>query len=188
MKNFLTKHSIKFTRHLAFSVFLVLYLVVFAFLFTQKGIYLDGGFYKKSANLTKITYTAASPNCDFEQITLQKFIDKSLITVDGQYEVSVFSSGSFHTVVSVDSNLETFSADWVRIASQEAEGIRGFGSKSRIAVPAIYILLFLSRKYNVQLYTLFNRGKAAGENYYRVFDIVFVVLCIAGLIYFIIPI
>ncbi len=187
MKFFSTKRSTKFTRHLAFSLFLVLYLVVFAFLFMQKGIYLNSHFYKKSANLTEITYSAASAACDFEQIKLQKFIDKSLITVDGQYEVNVFSSGSFHTVVSVDKSLEHLDADWVAIASQQAERIRGFGNKRWVWVLCIYALLFLSRKYNVQLYSFFNRGKAAGENYYRIFDIVFVSACIAGLIYFIIP-
>lgn len=187
MEQFIRKFTKKSTRILALSVFLVTYLIIFSFLFLQKGIHLDGHFYKKSANLTQITYTAASFGADFEQIVLQKFIDKSLITIDGMHTVTVFSSGSFNTVVSVDRALADTNADWVSIASQEAENIRGFGSKNWIAVLVIYILLFLSRHYNTQIYNFFRKGKAAGENYYRVFDITFVAACIAALIYFILP-
>ena len=177
----------KFNRHLLLSIFVVLYLVIFVYLFFNKGIYIDGHFYKKSANLTQITYSSSSIGADFDKIVLKKFIDKSIITIDDEYTVSVFSSGSFDNVVSVDSEISSIDADWLSIALQEAESIRGFGKKPWFAVVIMYILFFLSKKYNVQLYSFFCRGKAAGEKYYRCFDIAFNAFCIIALIYLIIP-
>lgn len=185
--NFFNNFTQKLTRNLAISIFLAVYLVVFFFLFTGKGIYINGHFYKKSANLTQITYSASSIGADFDQIVLEKFIDKSIITIDNKYTVSVFSSGSFSTVASVDSSLTDIDADWVAIAEQRAETMRGFGKKPWFAVAAFYIVFFVSKKYNVQLYSFFRKGKAAGENYYRIFDTVFSIFCILALVYLIIP-
>lgn len=186
MEHLFTKFTNKFTRHLAISIFLVLYLVFFIFLFTQKGIHLYGHFYKKSANLTQITYKAASFGADFKEIKLQKFIDKSLITVDDSFSVTVYADKSFDIVAGSDTTVMP-DIDWALISSQKAERMRGFGSKHWAAVGAVYILLFLSRHYNTRLYSFFNKNKAAGENYYRIFDRFFVAACIMALIYFILP-
>ncbi len=175
------------TKNLLLSIFFVIYLVLFVYLFFNKGIYVDGHFYKKSANLTQITYSANSIGADFDKIVLEKFIDKSIITIDDKYTVTVFSSGSFDNVVSTSSEISSIDADWLSIANQNAEKIRGFGQKPWFGVVIIYILFFLSKKYNVQLYSFFRRGKAAGEKYYRCFDIAFNIFCVAALIYLIIP-
>ena len=115
----------KFIRHLTknllLSIFFVIYLVLFVYLFFNKGIYVDGHFYKKSANLTQITYSANSLGADFDKIVLEKFIDKSIITIDDKYTVTVFSSGSFDNVVSTSSEISTIDADWLSIANQSAE-------------------------------------------------------------------
>lgn len=187
MEHFIFKLNRKFTKNLAVSIFLVVYLIIFWFLFFNKGIYLDGHFYKKSANLTQITYSASSFGADFNKIVLEKYMDKSLITIDDTYTVSVFYSGSFDKVVSVDKTISNIDADWLSIASQEAERIRGFGNKPWYAVVLVYILFFLAKKYNVQLYSFFRKGRAAGEKYYRYFDAAFTVFCITALIYLIIP-
>ncbi len=183
-KNKFTKHL---TKNLAISIFFVFYLIIFVYLFLNKGIYLDGHFYKKSANLTQITYKASSLNADFEQIVLEKYIDKSLITIDGKYTVSVFSSGSSDNVVSVDNEISHIDADWLSIANQDSERMRCFGNKPWHLVVLVYILFFLAKKYNVQLYSFFRKGRAAGEGYYKAFDAIFSIFCIAVLIYLIIP-
>ncbi|MBE6887268.1 MAG: hypothetical protein E7484_02470 [Ruminococcaceae bacterium] len=187
MEHFSFQFTKKFTKNLAVSIFFVVYFIIFWFLFFNKGIYLDGHFYKKSATLTQITYSASSLGADFDRIVLEKYMDKSLITIDDKYMVSVFSSGSFDTVVSADREIENISADWPAIASQKAERIRGFGNKPWYAVALVYILFFLAKRYNVQLYSFFRKGRAAGEKYYRYFDAAFTVFCIAALIYLIIP-
>lgn len=187
MEQFINKLTNHFSKYLALSIFLVFYLVVFWYLFFNKGIYVDGHFYKKSANLTQVCYTASSIGAEYKQIVLEKYIDKSLITIDGEYTVSVFSDGSSEPVVTADSRLADTAADWVSIANQDAEGIRGFGQKPWFAVVIIYVLFFLAKKYNVQIYSFFRRGRAAGENYYRYFDRVFNIFCIVALIYLILP-
>ena len=187
MDFFKNRFTLKSTKNFAISIFFVFYLVVFIYLFLNKGIYLNGHFYKKSANLTQVTYTAASLNAEFEQITLEKYIDKSIITVDNAYTVKVFNADSVSAVVRADPALEKVNIDWISIARQDTERIRGFGNKPWYVAVIMCVLFFLAKQYNVQIYAFFRRNKAAGESYYKIFDTIFTLFCIIVLIYLIIP-
>ena len=187
MDFFKNKFTLKSAKNIAISIFFVFYLIIFAYLFLNKGIYLNDHFYKKSANLTQITYSAASLNAEFEQITLEKYIDKSIITVDKVYIVTVFNEDSVSAIVKTDPALEKVNVDWLSIARQDAEKMRGFGNKPWYLAVIVCILFFLAKQYNVQLYAFFHRNKAAGESYYKLFDTAFTIFCIIVLIYLIIP-
>ena len=187
MDFFKNKFTQKLTRNIAISIFFVFYLIIFVYLFLNKGIYLNGHFYKKSANLTQITNSAASLNAEFEQITLEKYIDKSIISIDNKHSVTILNPESTNPVITTDTVLEGINADWVSIARQDAERMRRFGNKPWYLVVLVYVLFFAAKKYNVQLYTFFHRNKAAGEAYYKAFDTIFTVFCMIALIYLIIP-
>ncbi|MBQ7283653.1 MAG: hypothetical protein IJW74_02195, partial [Oscillospiraceae bacterium] len=95
------KLSLNFSKKIILALFLVLYLIVFWFLFFTKGIYVDGHFYKKSANLTTITYTCRNPFADYKKIVLQKQLGGAVITIDDAYILTVNSSGG----VSIDGDM-----------------------------------------------------------------------------------
>lgn len=175
-------------KHLIISVLLVLYLIAFWFLFFAKGIYVDGYFYKKSANLTTVTYTCKNPSADFKRIILEKQLNKSVITIDDSYVLTVNSAGG----VSIDGNTGPDSnlpdARWDLIANQSAERSRGFGSKPWYIVILIFCAMFLIRKYSTQFYSFIFKNKAAGEGYYKAVNIAFNIVYIAGLVYLIIPV
>ncbi len=188
MELYIRQLTSKLKKHLILTIFFVLYFMAFWFLFFTKGIYVDGHFYKKSANLTTITYTCKNSAAEFEKIVLQKQLDYSIITLDDDYVLTVNSAGG----VSIDGNMGPDStlpdARWDLIADQSAERNRGFGSKPWILVLVVFVVMFIVKRYSTQVYTLFRKNRAAGESYYKAVDIIFKVVCIAGLVYLIIPV
>lgn len=169
------------------AVAAAVYIAVFCILFFAKGIYVNSSFYRKSANLTTVSYKAASLGADFEGIVLNKLMDYSTITVDGKTTVTVYPDKTF-TVSGEEINPEIFnSIDWVTIANQSNEGIRGFGSKHWALAFILWLVLLLCKIYGVQLYELLNPNKAAGEGYYRLLDVAFYLCSAAVLIYLVIP-
>ena len=177
----------KLAKHMILTIFFLIYLVAFWFLFFTKGIYAEGHFYRKSANLTTITYTCNSPLAEYKTITLQKQVDGAVITVDEEYVLTVNSNG----VVSLKNGTfaeHSFSdADWSRIADQSAERNRGFGEKWWIATLVIMAAALFVNRYSTEVYNFFNRSKAANESYYLWVGRISKAICILGLIYLIIP-
>ncbi|MBE6894599.1 MAG: hypothetical protein E7483_03280 [Ruminococcaceae bacterium] len=185
--DFTNKSIPRFTKVITLSVFFILYLAVLWFSFNSKGIYLDGHFYKKSANLTTVTYTCRNPFAHHKKIVLQKQVDKSVITIDGSQQITVNKDSSWQqTAGSTDAFVTE--TDWVYIAQQKAETTRGNARKQPyFIVFIIYILFALSKIFSAKIYEFFFRGKAAGEKYYKIFDIVFDAVTAVVLIYFILP-
>ena len=177
----------KLARHLILTIFFVLYLVAFWFLFFTKGIYADGHFYKKSANLTTITYTCRNPFAEHKTITLQKHVDSAVITVDDDYVLTVNSEVG----VSIDGDMSTTQtlpdAQWDKIADQSAERNRGFGKKWWIVTLAVMAAALMTNRYSTEVYSFFHRNKAANDNYYLWIGRISKAVCIIGLIYLIIP-
>ena len=178
----------KFRKNLLFCALIILYLVAFWLLFFTKGIYVNGSFYKKSANLTQISYTSASPFADFDSIVVQKYVDSTTVTVDDVYTITVTDDGSwiYTGYISDTSTLENI--DWYAVAAQQTEQNRGFGTK--LWIPSLLCLVFaVLAKYNsTKLYELFNKNKAANETYYKMVNTITTVIIIVCLVYFIIPV
>lgn len=177
----------KLAKHMILTIFFLIYLVAFWFLFFTKGIYADGHFYRKSANLTTITYTCSSPLAEYKTITLQKQVDGAVITVDEEYVLTVNSNG----VVSPENGTfaeQSFSdVDWNRIADQSAERNRGFGEKWWIATLVIMAAALFVNRYSTKVYNFFNRSKAANESYYLWVGRISKAIFIIWMIYLIIP-
>ena len=184
---FITPFVQKFKKHLLLSLLFILYLFAFWFLFFTKGIYVDGHFYRKSANLTTITYTCKSPFADFKSIRLEKQLNSSVITIDDSCVMTVNSDG----IVSLEKGAFTEEtlphAQWDRIADQSAEQNRGFGTKPWVLVLLLFAAVSLIKRYSTEVYTFLRRNRAAGEGYYKAVDIAFRLVWIAGLVYLIIP-
>ena len=177
----------KLARHLVLALFLLLYLVAFWFLFFTKGIYADGHFYRKSANLTTVTYTCRSPFAEHKTITLEKQVDGAVITIDGEYELTVANNGSILLENGTFTEDTLPDVDWNRIADQSAERNRGFGEKWWIATLVIMAAALFVNRYSTEVYNFFNRSKAANESYYLWVGRASKAICIIGLIYLIIP-
>lgn len=173
----------KITRTFYLFIFLIIYFITFWFMFFTKGIFVNEHFYKKSANLNTITYSAFDVGCEFDKIVLQKQIDKSIITVDGKYIVTVFNNNDI-----IYSSDEKIDLDWEKIATQKGETIRKLGQRPWPLAIILAIVFFIARKYNAQIYSFIYRNRAAGEKYYKYFDIIFSIFCIFTLIYLILPI
>jgi len=185
--DFINKYIPRFNKVIALSVFFVLYLVVLWFSFTAKGIYFDGHFYKKSANLTTITYICRNPFASHKKIVLQKQVDISVVTVDDTYEFTVNKDGSWQQTDSTGIDIAP-GFDWNVIAHQNAETTRGNARKQPyFVVFVVYALFVLSKIFSTKIYEIIFKGKAAGERYYKIFDIVFDVITAVVLIYFILP-
>ena len=168
------------------ALFCVVYILFLWFTFMSKGIYIDGHFYKKSSNLTTITYTRTSQGADFDTIVLKKHKDRSELTVDGVYKIVVNQNGN--AIAADDASAAVLDkADWTSIASQKAEGIRGFGRKPWVAVLAVYGLILLTKVFSTKLYGIFKPGHAANENYYKIIDRVFYTATVLVLVFIAIP-
>ncbi len=173
----------KFTKTFCLSIFMIVYFTIFWFMFFTKGIFINEHFYKKSANLNTITYSAFDVGCEFDKIVLQKKIDKTIITVDDKYIVTVFNNNDI-----VYSSDEKIDIDWKKIATQKGETIRKLGKRPWPLAIIFAVLFFVVRKYNSQIYSFVYKNKVAGEKYYKYFDIIFSIFCIFTLIYLILPI
>ena len=177
----------KLAKHMILTIFFLIYLVAFWFLFFTKGIYAEGHFYRKSANLTTITYTCSSPLAEHKTITLQKQVDGAVITVDEEYILTVDSNGA----VSLEN--DTFAEDtlsdvnWSRVADQSAERNRGFGEKLWVLTLVLMAGAFFVNRYSTEVYNFFNRNKAANDRYYLWIGRISKAICILGMIYLIIP-
>ena len=177
----------KLAKHLVFTAFIVLYLVAFWLLFFTKGIYVDGHFYKKGANLTTITYTCRNPLADYKTITLQKQKDSATITVDDDYTLTVNSAGGISIESDKSISQKLPDAEWDKIADQSAERNRGFGKKRWIITLLLMIGAFFANRYSTEVYNFFNRNKAANDRYYLWVNRISKAIYILGLIYLIIP-
>lgn len=188
MELYISRIAEKLKRHIILTVLFLLYVVAFWFLFFTKGIYVEGHFYRKSANLTQISYTSADSGADFEKIIMQKHIDKSVISADDKLTVTIYKNDTVS--VSCDENCDVQLSDeqWLAIADQSAESYRGFGSKPWLLVLVVLAAAVFVKRYSPQVYSFFFRNKAANENYYKTVDIIFKVVLAAGLLYLIIPI
>ena len=186
--DFINKHSIKFSKLFILSVFFALYLGLLWFSFSSKGIYADGHFYKKSANMTTITYTCRNPFARHKEIVLQKQVNKNIITIDNTFTVSVHNDG---TVTKSDNMSDDIlpDTDWTAIARQDTESSRGTSTRQPyFLVFIVYGLFTLSKIYSASVYGFFFKNRAAGESYYRIFDIVFTVVTAVVMVYFILPV
>ncbi len=172
----------KLTKATALFIFFVIYFIVFWFMFFTKGIFINEHFYKKSANLNTITYSAFDFGCDFEQIVMKKQIDKTVITVDDKYTVTVTNQNE--VIPSQNTDIEL---NWSEIASQKGETVRKLGQRPWPLAIIVAIIFFFAKKYNTQIYSFIYKNHAAGENYYKYFDILFSILCVAVLIYLVLP-
>ncbi|MBR2029217.1 MAG: hypothetical protein IKA10_09600 [Oscillospiraceae bacterium] len=187
--DFINRLTLKFNKILKLSVFFAVYLVVLWFSFSSKGIFVDGHFYKKSANMTTITYTCRNPFADFKKIILEKQVDGSVIKIDDSYTLTVNKNGdvSIADNTSIDGNLPD--ARWDLIANQSAESTRIAAThQPYFLVFIVYGLFALSRIYSAKVYEFVFRNRAAGESYYRIFNIVFTVITAAVMVYFILPV
>lgn len=167
-------------KSLALATFFVLYMVIFLFMFFTKGIYVNDNFYKKSANINTVTYTA-SKNTTPREIVLKKQFEGSQLIIDGNVidvtEKGEISFKSDKTDSIIDDNTLR------QIARQEIETHRGSNNKTWFCVVIIYVVFMLLKKYNTQVYSFFNRNRAPGESYYKYFDRGFTVFCIVALAY-----
>ena len=124
---------------------------------------------------------------EYKTITLQKQVDGAVITVDGEYILTVDSNG----VVSLENGTfaeQSFSdVNWSRIADQSAERNRGFGEKWWIATLVIMAAALFVNRYSTEVYNFFNRNKAANESYYLWVGRISKAIFIIGMIYLIIP-
>lgn len=187
--DFKSRLTLNLSKILKLSVFFVVYLVVLWFSFSSKGIFVDGHFYRKSANMTTVTYTCRNPFADFKRIRLEKQVDKSVITLDDSYTITVNSKGGVSTEgnTGIADNLPD--ARWDLIADQSAESSRIAAThQPYFLVFIVYGLFVLSKIYSAKVYEFIFRNRAAGENYYRIFDIVFTVITVSVMIYFILPV
>ena len=186
--DFNNKPTVKLSKTLILSVFFALYLVFLWFSFSSKGILVDGHFYKKSANMTTITYTCRNPFAQHKKIVLQKQVNENIITVDDSFIVTVSKDGTVTKNDNMGDDILPL-ADWASIAKQNSESSRAAAThQPYFLVFIVYGLFVLSKIYSAKVYEFFFRNRAAGENYYRFFDIVFTVVTAAVMIYFILPV
>ena len=187
--DFKDKLTLNLSKILKLSVFFAVYLVVLWLSFSSKGIFVDGHFYRKSANMTTITYTCHNPFADFKRIILEKQVDGSVIKIDDSYTLTVDKNGTVSIAdnTSVDGNIPD--ARWDLIADQSAESTRIAAThQPYFLVFIVYGLFALSRIYSAKVYEFVFRNRAAGESYYRIFNIVFAVITAAVMVYFILPV
>lgn len=188
MKKFTLLPNKKILPRLLLSLLCAVYLVVFCLLFFSKGIFVDGHFYRKSANLTAVTYKAASVGALYDRIVLKKYIDYCTIDLDDKATVTVYDDGStdlnIHTVFTGQYSDEK----WQQIATQQAETMRFFGKKPWLLPVVGAVLLFLAKRYSTQVYTFLFPRKAAGEGWYRLVDRAFYICLVLVLLYLVIPI
>ena len=186
--DFNNKPTMKPGKTLLLSVFFVLYLAILWFSFSSKGIMADGHFYKKSASMTTITYTCRNPFAQHKKIVLQKQVDKNIITVDDTFTVTVTKDGTIEKNAGMPDDIFALT-DWVAIADQSTEASRAASThQPYFMVFIVYGLFVLSKIYSTKVYEFLFKNRAAGENYYKVFDIVFTVVTAAVMIYFILPV
>ena len=179
------KHTLKFTKTILLALIFALYFVILWFSFSSKGIYLDGHFYKKSANLTTVTYTCNSPFAQYKKIILEKQVDKTEITIDSSHTITIDNDGNWRQT---GGDALPGNVNWSAIAQQQTETTRGSAKKQQyIIVSACYIAFAVSKFYSTKVYEFLFKNKAAGENYYRVFNIVFAVVTVIVMIYFLLP-
>ncbi|MEG1895152.1 MAG: hypothetical protein RR162_02845 [Oscillospiraceae bacterium] len=171
-------------KNVILAVFFVAYIIIFLFMFFSKGIFINDNFYKKSANINTITYTCRK-NAAPKQVVVQKQIDGGgRIVADGSI-ITLLPDGTVVYPEGFDSAIleqSTIKA----LVLQQGETHRGDGNFTWIFVAIIYIAFMLLKRYNTQIYAIFNRNKAPGESYYRYFDAGFTIFCIAALIYLIV--
>ena len=182
------KPALKFSKIFILSVFFAIYLVILWFSFSAKGIFVDGHFYRKSANMTSVTYTCRNPFADYKKIVLQKQVDGAVITIDGRYTISVHSDGSWQQTDN-SSLIILPNTDWASVADQSAESSRIAATHQPYFLTFIvYGLFALSKIYSTKVYEFLFKNRAAGENYYRIFDMVFTFATAAVMLYFILPV
>ena len=177
----------KFRKNLLVCALIALYLVAFWLLFFTKGIYVNDHFYKKSANLTQITYTSRNPLADFDSIIVQKYVDKTAISVDDAYIIDVSANGSWSCTEYAGDTSVIDKIDWYAIATQQTEQNRGFGQKCWIFALVCLVVTLYCRFNSTKLYEIFNKNKAAGEGYYKLINISTAVVVAAVLVYLILP-
>ena len=182
------KPTIKSSKLFILSVFFVLYLIVFWLSFFSKGIFVQEHFYRKSSNLTAVTYTCRNPFAEYKKIVLQKQVDKDTLTIDGAYTVNVYKDGTVEKSENMPDDILP-GTDWAAVADQSLEGSRGFlTGQPYFLVFILYVLLALSKIYSTRVYSILFRNRAAGESYYRIFDNVFTAATIIVMVYFILPV
>ncbi|MBR2503430.1 MAG: hypothetical protein IKB62_04820 [Oscillospiraceae bacterium] len=177
----------KLTKHLILTILLLLYLVAFWFLFFTRGIYVEGHFYRKEANLTTVTYTCRNPFAQHKTITLQKQANRSVITVGSDYVLTVDSDKGVSVEGDMGVNQTLPDARWDMIADQSAECNRGFGGKLWVLTLLLMAGAFFINRYSTKVYNFFNRNKAANDNYYLWVGRISKAIYVLGLIYLIIP-
>ena len=123
---FNNKRTFKLSKKLILSIFLAIYPVVFWLSFSSKGIFVNGHFYKKSANMTTVTYNCRNPFAEYKKIVLQKQFDGSVITVDNEYVVAISDDGSWQQTAG--ENTVALDIDWSIIANQSTENLRGLST------------------------------------------------------------
>ena len=186
--DFFKKYNIHLSKISAPLLLSAIYLGIFWFSFFSKGIFIDGNFYKKSANMTTVTYSCRNPFADYKKIVLQKQKSGAEIIIDNRYKIVVDGHGNWQQT---DSTGLTVLPDepWHLVAQQATETSRGPSSRQPYGVVLIgYILFVLAKIFNPRVYSFFFRNRAAGEGYYRGFNIVFVAVTAVVLVYFILPI
>ena len=187
--DFNNKPTLKFSKVFILSVFFAIYLIVLWFSFSSKGIFVDGHFYKKSANMTTITYTCRNPFAEVKKIVLEKQVDGSVIKIDDSYTLTVNKNGGISIAdnTSIDGNIPD--AHWDMVADQSAESTRIAAThQPYFLVFIVYGLFALSKIFSARVYGFIFKNRAAGESYYRIFDTVFTVITIAVMVYFILPV
>ena len=187
MKHFTIQPNRKFLRCLLLSLFIAVYAAVFFFSFFSKGIFVDGKFYRKSANLTSVTYKAASIGADYRQIVLKKYIDYCTIHLDDKSTVTVYPDGSTDLEIHTQFTGTYSDEMWQHIAAQSAETIRGFGNKPWFVPVMAVVLLFAAKLNSTRLYSLIFPQKAAGERWYTFVDRTFYICLVFVLLYLVIP-
>ena len=185
--DFTNKTTPKLNKKLILSIFLAVYPVVFWLSFSSKGIFVNGHFYKKSANMTTVTYNCRNPFAEYKKIVLQKQFDSSVITVDNKYVITVSDNGSWQQTAG--ENAVTFDIDWSLISNQSTENLRGLSTNQPYFIVLIfYLLCVIFRVFSAQIYHFIFRNRAAGENYYKVISKVFTIATVMIMVYFILPV
>ncbi|MEG1782249.1 MAG: hypothetical protein RR253_03255 [Oscillospiraceae bacterium] len=183
------ENSAKLIRNIAVAFVFVVWLLIYLFLFSSKGIYLNDNFYKKSPTIKNISYNAVKSRAIPQNILMTKHIGTAYtFVIDGQsvdFTLSSLENGEATAVVegyAGDEFMGISLTDLAKIALQKDETIRG-RLPSFLCVLALVILALLAKLNAAKLYGIKNKTKVPGEKYFLYFDIILCGISVLGILY-----
>ncbi len=177
--NLKNKKKKKTLTNITLAVF-VIFSLIYLYISSTIGIYINGDFYRKSPSLTNINYYAVSSSADIQNIELISNIDKSyLIKIDGESAiVSNIVYDKENDTYSMDiiegefKDGELFGLDknqFAKIALQETE-VRRQPIHYYIIPFLLLLSLSLLRKYSTEIHNKLFKDKLFSEKYFSLID------------------